>query len=160
MHLLGDRMESFFLSETLKYLYLLFDGDNNVIHRGNYVFNTEAHPLPVSVAQTALHLMTGEDSRVMEREDQRQAVPGRRCPRPAFTALVSSNAMAMAVDEPVAGVPRLPEVPPTQVTDAAAVSAGEAAPQPGPGECFSEEQLLSLVRGAGGKEREEWGVLI
>ncbi len=39
-------MESFFLSETLKYLYLLFDTDN-FVHRGNYVFNTEAHIFPV-----------------------------------------------------------------------------------------------------------------
>ena len=42
-----DIMQSFFLSETLKYLYLIFD-DNNWVTRGNYVFTTEAHPLPVS----------------------------------------------------------------------------------------------------------------
>lgn len=46
-HKLGDRMESFFLSETLKYLYLLFDTDN-FIHTGNYVFSTEGHPFKVS----------------------------------------------------------------------------------------------------------------
>lgn len=40
-------MESFFLSETLKYLYLIFDKDN-LIHRGNYVFSTEAHPYEVT----------------------------------------------------------------------------------------------------------------
>lgn len=40
------QMDSFFLSETLKYLYLLFDPDN-FVNRGNYVFTTEAHPLPV-----------------------------------------------------------------------------------------------------------------
>jgi mannosidase alpha-like ER degradation enhancer 2 len=40
-----DTMPSFFLSETCKYLYLLFDNDN-FIHRGNYVFTTEAHPFP------------------------------------------------------------------------------------------------------------------
>jgi mannosidase alpha-like ER degradation enhancer 2 len=39
---LDDRMESFFLAETLKYLYLIFDEENFVNH-GNYVFNTEAH---------------------------------------------------------------------------------------------------------------------
>ncbi|KZT74450.1 glycoside hydrolase family 47 protein [Daedalea quercina L-15889] len=41
-----DRMESFVLSETLKYLYLLFDEDNPV-HRddSNYVFTTEGHIL-------------------------------------------------------------------------------------------------------------------
>lgn len=65
-HALEDRMESFFLAETTKYLYLLFD-ENNFIHQspsqsagyshrlttglrcnpnaGGYVFNTEAHPI-------------------------------------------------------------------------------------------------------------------
>lgn len=62
-------MESFFLSETTKYLYLLFDTDNFihnqgqygtvidtpngecVIEAGGYIFNTEAHP----VDPAALH---------------------------------------------------------------------------------------------------------
>lgn len=57
-------MESFFLAETTKYLYLLFDPDNFIhgdpnglsgmehrtagrsclIDTGAYIFNTEAHP--------------------------------------------------------------------------------------------------------------------
>lgn len=37
---------SWFLAETLKYLYLLFD-DVNSITFNHWVFNTEAHPLPV-----------------------------------------------------------------------------------------------------------------
>ena len=36
-------MPSFFLSETCKYLYLLFD-ENNFIHDRAYIFSTEAHP--------------------------------------------------------------------------------------------------------------------
>eukprot|EP00667_Euglena_gracilis_P007554 EG_transcript_7630 len=43
-----DRMESFFLSETLKYLYLLFDPGN--VFGGKYVFTTEGHPLPIRAA--------------------------------------------------------------------------------------------------------------
>jgi hypothetical protein len=39
-----DRMESFVLSETLMYLYLLFDEDNNLNHRLNFIFSTEGHP--------------------------------------------------------------------------------------------------------------------
>ncbi|KAF8913826.1 alpha mannosidase-like protein [Gymnopilus junonius] len=41
-----DRMESFALSETLKYLYLLFD-EENPLHsdESNYVFTTEGHIL-------------------------------------------------------------------------------------------------------------------
>lgn len=42
-----DKMESFFLGETLKYLYLLFSDDFNLISLDKYVFNTEAHPLPI-----------------------------------------------------------------------------------------------------------------
>ncbi|KAG8987152.1 mannosyl-oligosaccharide alpha-1,2-mannosidase [Tulasnella sp. JGI-2019a] len=41
-----DMMETFFLGETLKYLYLLFS-DTTEIPLTDYVFNTEAHPLPV-----------------------------------------------------------------------------------------------------------------
>ncbi|KAK7071055.1 ER degradation-enhancing alpha-mannosidase-like protein 2 [Halocaridina rubra] len=62
-HSLDNRMESFFLAETTKYLYLLFDkenwlhntGDSGIIHEmgdrtcileaGGYIFNTEAHPV-------------------------------------------------------------------------------------------------------------------
>ncbi|XP_055333438.1 ER degradation-enhancing alpha-mannosidase-like protein 2 [Paramacrobiotus metropolitanus] len=68
-HRLENRMESFFLAETTKYLYLLFDEENFIhydngvaeIHRGaygecvvssgNFVFNTEAHPLDISGIQ-------------------------------------------------------------------------------------------------------------
>ncbi|VDM97065.1 unnamed protein product, partial [Thelazia callipaeda] len=42
-----DMMESFFLAETLKYLYLLFDDDKTDIPLDKYVFNTEGHPLPI-----------------------------------------------------------------------------------------------------------------
>jgi len=68
-HSLDDRMESFFLAETVKYLYLLFDPDNFIhntgtratIHHtphgrcvldaGGYIFNTEAHPIdPAALA--------------------------------------------------------------------------------------------------------------
>eukprot|EP01132_Coremiostelium_polycephalum_P002399 gene2399-2966_t len=38
--------QSFFLAETLKYLYLLYT-DSSVIPLDKYVFNTEAHPLPI-----------------------------------------------------------------------------------------------------------------
>lgn len=40
-------MESFFLSESLKYLYLLFADDQTLLPLDRYVFNTEGHPLPV-----------------------------------------------------------------------------------------------------------------
>lgn len=40
-----DQMESFFISETLKYLYLLQDPDTPIDILDKHVFNTEAHPL-------------------------------------------------------------------------------------------------------------------
>lgn len=36
-----DKMESFFLGETLKYLYLLFSDDPELLSLNHYVFNTE-----------------------------------------------------------------------------------------------------------------------
>jgi len=47
---LYDAMPSFFLSELLKYLYLLYDEENFLRddRGGNYVFTTEAHPVPVT----------------------------------------------------------------------------------------------------------------
>lgn len=51
----SDRMESFFLGETAKYLYLLFDPDHplNSLDAA-YVFTTEGHPLiiPKSVSRS------------------------------------------------------------------------------------------------------------
>ena len=42
----GDRMESFFLGETIKYLFLLFDPKHPLnLMDAPYVFTTEAHPL-------------------------------------------------------------------------------------------------------------------
>lgn len=42
-----DEMPSYFLSETLKYLYLTFDADNpiNTDRERNWIFTTEAHPI-------------------------------------------------------------------------------------------------------------------
>lgn len=43
-----DEMPSFFLSETIKYLYLLFDSEDNLLHQDadrEWIFTTEAHPI-------------------------------------------------------------------------------------------------------------------
>jgi len=42
-----DRMESFFLAETMKYLYLLQDPDTEIDILHKHVFNTEAHPVRI-----------------------------------------------------------------------------------------------------------------
>lgn len=41
-----DVQQSYFLAETLKYLYLLFS-DDSLISLDEWVYNTEAHPLPI-----------------------------------------------------------------------------------------------------------------
>lgn len=46
-----DRMDSFVLSETLKYLYLLFaDKEDLIIDLNQFIFTTEAHFLPLSLS--------------------------------------------------------------------------------------------------------------
>lgn len=68
-HRKADRMESFFLAETTKYLYLLFDSENFIhnsgehgeviktpwgqciVDAGGYIFNTEAHPIDPGALQ-------------------------------------------------------------------------------------------------------------
>ncbi|XP_060697324.1 ER degradation-enhancing alpha-mannosidase-like protein 3 [Hemiscyllium ocellatum] len=46
-----DRMDSFFLAEMFKYLYLLFADDRELpFHLDDYIFTTEAHLLPLTLA--------------------------------------------------------------------------------------------------------------
>lgn len=42
-----DMMESFYLGEMVKYFYLLFSDDRKEIDLDKFVFNSEAHPLPI-----------------------------------------------------------------------------------------------------------------
>lgn len=64
-----DTQQSFFLAETLKYLYLMF-GSNDEISLDEWVFNTEAHPLRIAAvkapAAEAIHS-------AMERSDSNEA---------------------------------------------------------------------------------------
>lgn len=46
-----SRMDSFFLAEMFKYLYLLFSEKNHLpFDIDDYIFTTEAHLLPVSLS--------------------------------------------------------------------------------------------------------------
>lgn len=49
-----DVQQSFFLAEVLKYLYLIFASDNT-INLNDWVFNTEAHPLPIMKRNQSYH---------------------------------------------------------------------------------------------------------
>ncbi|XP_074539849.1 mannosyl-oligosaccharide 1,2-alpha-mannosidase IA isoform X2 [Halichoeres trimaculatus] len=59
-----NMQQSFFLSETLKYLYLLFS-DDDLLPLEDWVFNTEAHPLPI-VRKNCLQDEATQDKTVSE----------------------------------------------------------------------------------------------
>ncbi|XP_057600625.1 mannosyl-oligosaccharide 1,2-alpha-mannosidase IC isoform X1 [Hippopotamus amphibius kiboko] len=48
-----NKQQTFFLAETLKYLYLLFSEDD-MLSLEDWVFNTEAHPLPVNHSDSSV----------------------------------------------------------------------------------------------------------
>ncbi|EYC28991.1 hypothetical protein Y032_0007g3534 [Ancylostoma ceylanicum] len=85
---ISKEMESFFLAETTKYLYLLFDPDNFlhndglkarivdtpngecVIDAGGYIFNTEAHPIDPAIVHCCSAQRQAEREAVQKWEDQ------------------------------------------------------------------------------------------
>ncbi|KAG2490849.1 hypothetical protein HYH03_010767 [Edaphochlamys debaryana] len=48
----GNKMESFWMAETMKYFYLLFSDDPLEVPLDEFVFNTEAHPLAIWGSRT------------------------------------------------------------------------------------------------------------
>lgn len=71
-----DTQQSWFLAETLKYLYLLFC-DDQVIPLDKFVFNTEAHPFPVFDPILNLNLKEPQQPKpkTSEKPDQTQSKP-------------------------------------------------------------------------------------
>ncbi|XP_038568377.1 mannosyl-oligosaccharide 1,2-alpha-mannosidase IA-like [Micropterus salmoides] len=59
-----NMQQSFFLSETLKYLYLLFS-DDDLLPLEDWVFNTEAHPLPI-IRKSCMQDKATQDKTVSE----------------------------------------------------------------------------------------------
>ncbi|RLN10965.1 hypothetical protein BBO99_00004338 [Phytophthora kernoviae] len=57
-----DYMPSFFLSETCKYLYLLFN-TTHFFREGNYVMTTEAHPLLILPTNRVEPILSAADAR-------------------------------------------------------------------------------------------------
>jgi len=62
-----DVQQSFFLAETLKYLYLLFSEDE-LLDLQQWVFNTEAHPLPVKGLNPLYRGYRTLDTRILHTE--------------------------------------------------------------------------------------------
>lgn len=81
-----DRMESFFLSETCKYLYLLFDEDNPLHKSDNkYIFTTEGHVVPIDerFREKQWNDLPCEEGVLAEREPRKRPPPsnGSHCNR-------------------------------------------------------------------------------
>ncbi|XP_055594494.1 ER degradation-enhancing alpha-mannosidase-like protein 3 [Uranotaenia lowii] len=73
-----DRMDSYVLSETFKYLYLLFsDPSDLLLNIENFIFTTEAHLLPLT-----LGLLGNHTSNVRDQEDGQTLDFMRSCPSP------------------------------------------------------------------------------
>lgn len=65
-------MDSFVLSETFKYLYLLFSQQEDLpLQVDDFVFTTEAHLLPLSLAR--LSNLTSIPLRNHDQEDERNS---------------------------------------------------------------------------------------
>ncbi|CAL8279337.1 unnamed protein product [Boreogadus saida] len=111
-HKLDNRMESFFLAETIKYLYLLFDpahflhgagedwevgGEDGgcVLGAGGYIFNTEAHPLDPA----ALHCCSRH---ARERQELRDILLSQSKPPPATDSQSETPKAAESQSESIA----------------------------------------------------------
>ena len=121
-------MESFFLAETTKYLYLLFD-ETNFIHNQDdsnyntlsgqpvqcllgklgYVFNTEAHPIDIGavgccmnydrISKKFLDEQNVQNSNATLREDEYLTGKYRCPPRPFYQRLFSNGAFLEDKDD-------------------------------------------------------------
>ncbi|XP_030030126.2 ER degradation-enhancing alpha-mannosidase-like protein 3 [Manduca sexta] len=75
-----DRMDSFVLAETFKYLYMLFGEDKDLpVNLEDYVLTTEAHFLPLSLA-TAGRNVTYFSTKIEEEDDDKYR---KTCPNTA-----------------------------------------------------------------------------
>lgn len=73
-----DRMDSFVLSETFKYLFLMFaDPSELVLDLDNFIFTTEAHLLPLSLGQ-----LTNATTELHDPDDPPGMDYMRSCPSP------------------------------------------------------------------------------
>jgi ER degradation enhancer, mannosidase alpha-like 2 len=94
---LSNEMPSYFLSETLKYLYLLFD-ENNAIHTDedhDWIFSTEAHPFHYQKKSTStLH---SQKSSLQERLEIR--IKNERSPKKKQWEVLRNEKWTYASDE-------------------------------------------------------------
>nr|BAN20892.1 mannosyl-oligosaccharide alpha-1,2-mannosidase, putative [Riptortus pedestris] len=71
-----DRMDSYVLAETFKYLYLLFaDPSDLIINLDDFLFTTEAHLLPLSLSRIRINSNTSSYTEALDDEDGPQTCP-------------------------------------------------------------------------------------
>lgn len=114
----SDRMESFFLGETAKYLFLLFDPSHPLNSLdAPFVFTTEGHPLVIP--KSSKSKSSREDNRT-EKEFHAAAVESCPRPRPALPFGLSTIAARSDVFH-AASLARLHLMPPRTQTESAIV---------------------------------------
>ncbi|KAK4170366.1 ER degradation-enhancing alpha-mannosidase-like protein 1 [Cladorrhinum sp. PSN259] len=87
----SDRMESFFLGETAKYMYLLYDDDHPLNSLdAPYVFTTEGHPLIIPKAKTDEGVRRRKSTSKELAFYPTEGFPNSCPPRPSITPLSGS----------------------------------------------------------------------
>jgi hypothetical protein len=94
----SDRMESFFLGETAKYMYLLFD-DAHPLNKldAPYVFTTEGHPLIIPKAISAARPQPPKSDR-SDLSIYRDEISANTCQPPLATTPLSGSVIAARDD--------------------------------------------------------------
>lgn len=93
----SDRMESFFLGETAKYMYLLFDPEHPLNNLdASYVFTTEGHPLIIPRSKASGRAYKPSPEKSVQPYFDRQFT--NTCPRPADLPPLYGSAIAARPD--------------------------------------------------------------
>merc|ERR1719189_2197545 len=80
-----DRMDSFVLAETFKYLYLLFSEDEDmIIDIDSFVFTTEGHLLPLSLARLSPETVVPLNKRQQEMAIDEDVESSQACPSMSY----------------------------------------------------------------------------
>ena len=122
----GDNQETFFLAETVKYLYLIMAG-SDAVDLSEWVFNTEAHPLPVRGSRKWNEIMDENGARGLKvqemekREEAQVPVPAvveepAKAPEPVSPP--PAPPVAERIPEPIAQYPPAPPAEPEHPPDA------------------------------------------
>jgi mannosidase alpha-like ER degradation enhancer 1 len=149
-----DHQPSFFLAETVKYLYLLFDDPGGFLSGArDAVFTTEGHPLPVFLASDASRRDGADGADKADKADGADKAPSRRrleetpAEKRAFdVAAVSEAASARVARDRAVRASARRRTPPGVVDRDADLDAPYRARWPDPARALSSDPSL---RGAG-----------